>query len=475
MTQKQPNVQAIRAVSRTISRPSTPNPNDIIYIQVYTDPETKNRFVLWDDIRQVFGDALHVRHEAKALPFLKGADYHPLKPFRIAAVPNVVLDVHVSEQKASSTTQAEVSPPLPAIASAPAPQQPSGLDQIRQHASHYPKYDPLTALQSNPAPQPLVPTQQPSVMTPVHVLNNDNKEASLKHVEEAAKKSTKAAYVNLELLNEQGDTSPEDHKKVVECYLMNTHQGLTKTLISVGDLLFEGEGVTQDKKAALEWYLKAASQGDTFAQAKVDALLLSSRDEVQTSERLGDAFENSSVCTEDTLTTRVVDDASTTTRDSGEERDVMIESIASMTIVDQQDNDDELPPYDHHPTTRPQRPQQPRSTFSTYFESDTISIVICDAKEGNKDAQFALGERYRLGKGVLQDDKVALDWILKAAQQGDGAAQYQAGQMYEEGLGTETGKDLNMGLAATWYRKAAEGCVADAQERYMRLRNMGYR
>lgn len=76
MTQKHPDVQAVRAVSRA-SRPSTPNPDDIIYIQVYTDPETKNQFVLWDDIRQVFDDALHVRHQAKALPFLKGADYNP--------------------------------------------------------------------------------------------------------------------------------------------------------------------------------------------------------------------------------------------------------------------------------------------------------------------------------------------------------------------------------------------------------------
>ena len=200
-------------------------------------------------------------------------------------MPDVVLDVHVSEQKATSTIQAEVSPP--AIASAPAPQQPSGLNQIRQHASHYPNYDPPTALQSIFAPQPPAPTQQPSVITPVHVLNTNNKEASLKHVEEAtkkgtaaarvedaSKKSTAAAHVDLELLNEQGDTSPEDRKKVVECYVMNIHRGLNKAFISVGDLFFEGQGVTQDKKAALGWYLKAASQGDAFAQAKVDALLL---------------------------------------------------------------------------------------------------------------------------------------------------------------------------------------------------------
>lgn len=170
----------------------------------------------------------------------------------------------------------------------------------------------------------------------------------------------------------------------------------------------------------------------------------------------------------------MVDDASTIMGDSAVERDVTIESITSMTIVDQQDGDDELPPYEYNPTTRPQRPQQPRSTFSTYFESDTISIVFCDARQGNKDAQFALGERYRIGKGVPQDDKAALDWVLKAAQQGNGAAQYQAGQMYEEGLGTGTGKDLDLGLAAVWYRKAAEGRVADAEERYMRLKGMGY-
>jgi hypothetical protein len=76
MTQTHSNLQATRSVTRN-SRPSTPDPDEIIYIAVYTDPETKNQFVLWDDIRQVFEDALHVRHQAKALPFLKGTDYNP--------------------------------------------------------------------------------------------------------------------------------------------------------------------------------------------------------------------------------------------------------------------------------------------------------------------------------------------------------------------------------------------------------------
>ncbi|KAF8943540.1 hypothetical protein BGZ47_005335 [Haplosporangium gracile] len=202
-----------------------------------------NQFVLWDDIRQVFDDALYVRHQVKALPFLKGAGYVPLRPFRIAALLNVVLDVHVSEPKAT-TTQAEVSP-------APAPQQPSGLDQIRQQASHYPKYDPLTGLQSNPPP-PLGPQQSSSIITPVYILNNNNKEAPLKSTEEETTKSTAAMHVALGMLNDQRDTSPENHKKAMECYLRNDLCGHTKALISVGDLFNEGQGITHEKKAALE-------------------------------------------------------------------------------------------------------------------------------------------------------------------------------------------------------------------------------
>jgi TPR repeat protein len=158
-----------------------------------------------------------------------------------------------------------------------------------------------------------------------------------------------------------------------------------------------------------------------------------------------------------------------------EKGDTEIGNIVSLSIIDQEDNATELSPppsssSSSEPYAYPPRPQQPRSTFTTYFESDTISIVISDAKEGNKHAQFALGERHRLGKGVLQDDRVALMWILKAAHQGEGAAQYQAGQMYEEGCGTR--KDL--ALAMGWYQKAAEKCVADSRERYARLRGMNY-
>ncbi len=40
------------------------------------------------------------------------------------------------------------------------------------------------------------------------------------------------------------------------------------------------------------------------------------------------------------------------------------------------------------------------------------------AEQGDAQAQFNLGVRYRLGEGVLKDAKEAARWVRKAAEQG---------------------------------------------------------
>ena len=46
-----------------------------------------------------------------------------------------------------------------------------------------------------------------------------------------------------------------------------------------------------------------------------------------------------------------------------------------------------------------------------------------DAKNGDAWAQFTLGIAYATGRGVPQDDKVAVKWYKKAAEQGHADAQ----------------------------------------------------
>ena len=54
---------------------------------------------------------------------------------------------------------------------------------------------------------------------------------------------------------------------------------------------------------------------------------------------------------------------------------------------------------------------------------------------GARGCPVECGGIFALGKGVVQDDKQAMAWYLKAAQQGDAQAQHNAGCNFDRGLG----------------------------------------
>jgi hypothetical protein len=66
-------------------------------------------------------------------------------------------------------------------------------------------------------------------------------------------------------------------------------------------------------------------------------------------------------------------------------------------------------------------------------------------------AQSNVGVFYQNGR-LKKDDSKAVDWYLKAAEQGNAVAQYNLAVCYERGEGTEPDE----AMAAQWYRKAAD-------------------
>ena len=74
------------------------------------------------------------------------------------------------------------------------------------------------------------------------------------------------------------------------------------------------------------------------------------------------------------------------------------------------------------------------------------------AEQGNDVAQFNLGRMYQTGQGVAQDYAQAASWFRKAGDQGHIWAQTALGLMYETGQGVA--QDYKQ--AVYWYRKAAE-------------------
>ena len=81
------------------------------------------------------------------------------------------------------------------------------------------------------------------------------------------------------------------------------------------------------------------------------------------------------------------------------------------------------------------------------------------ATQGDKQAQFNLGNLYIAGQGVPQDERRAAFWFVQAAQQGDVEAQFNLGNLYFHGNGV-TQDDRR---AVRWFEKAAQQGYAKAQ------------
>jgi len=85
--------------------------------------------------------------------------------------------------------------------------------------------------------------------------------------------------------------------------------------------------------------------------------------------------------------------------------------------------------------------------------------VMAKANAGDASAQKAVGFAYVKGKGVPHDDGLAAAWYRKAAEQGDAEAEYKLGSFYQLGLGLHQ----DYAQAVNWYLKAALQDEADAE------------
>ncbi|MCP4487405.1 MAG: 4Fe-4S binding protein [Gammaproteobacteria bacterium] len=84
------------------------------------------------------------------------------------------------------------------------------------------------------------------------------------------------------------------------------------------------------------------------------------------------------------------------------------------------------------------------------------------AAQGNTTALINLANLFQQGKGVSEDRKHALEYIIRAAQLGDSRAQYELGIEYEKGVIVP--RDINK--AATWLQKSALQGDSDGQFAY---------
>ena len=72
---------------------------------------------------------------------------------------------------------------------------------------------------------------------------------------------------------------------------------------------------------------------------------------------------------------------------------------------------------------------------------------------------------YEDGHGVKQDYEKAMEWYLKAAEQGDAWSQKNIGNMYYNG----TGVNRDLQEAKKWFQKAADNGNSYAKDKLKEL------
>ena len=97
-------------------------------------------------------------------------------------------------------------------------------------------------------------------------------------------------------------------------------------------------------------------------------------------------------------------------------------------------------------------------TMQTIAQSEYQDNIEA-ARNGDSNAQNAIGLCYAKGNGVPQDYEKAVAWYRRAAEQGNTTAQFNLGYSYDKGEGVIK----NMSLAIYWYKKSAKSGLPQAQ------------
>ena len=252
----------------------------------------------------------------------------------------------------------------------------------------------------------------------------------------------------------------KDEKKAFEWTKKAAEQGDAKAVWNLANDYANGNGVTKDKEKAVKWYRKAvkafqalAEKGEKFdlrplcnvGQELLEDEFLHAPDVgmqfLEIAARCGDA-EGMRLYGEQFAIGKAVDEdineallwLRKASRRGDEDVDAIIDRIhevATSRLL--QKLHDKAEAGDKEAAGRF------NECMKLYKQSLTgereIGLIECNALAGYVPAQAQLGLAYMLGKSVAQDKAKGVEWLRKAADQGEYRAMYWLGIAYEHGDG----------------------------------------
>lgn len=233
--------------------------------------------------------------------------------------------------------------------------------------------------------------------------------------EKAIEQNDATAMNNLGVIYKNRRTR-EGYQKAFELFLKAAEQGYTFAQYNLAIAYETGQGVSENYKAAAEWYLKAAGAGE----GDVDAMF-----------RLGQLYFRGSKDLEQNYG----------------------EACSWFILAAEQGH------------------VKAKYALGLMYENgwggkadvgEAVKWYQKAAQAGDADAQCNLGCIYEQGRdGVPQNYHKAVHWFEKGAEQGEATCQRNLGLMYEYGRGVPKDKKK----ARKWYEKAAKNGSEEAEER----------
>jgi TPR repeat protein len=221
-------------------------------------------------------------------------------------------------------------------------------------------------------------------------------------------------------------------RKPPRLYRLAADQGSAEAQYRLGHLHEYGDGVEPYFDTAMEWYAKAAAQGDKNARIKVElrdqyvrGLDLAKQGHQHAQYQVGRMYEYGMGVPKDEQ------EAARWYRLAAEQADLKSQERIGQLLEEG--------------TGVPQDPEEAARFYQKMAEQLRFKADLENAQ-----AQFELGRLYERGRGVDESIETALHWYLLSAKKGNPQAQYRLGRLYMEGK--LVGQDA--ASAAKWFRQS---------------------
>jgi hypothetical protein len=245
-----------------------------------------------------------------------------------------------------------------------------------------------------------------------------------------------------------------DSQKTIEKYQKKADEGDAYAQFKIGLAYSQGKGIKEDDATASEWWIKASEQGEPHAQFALAGAYYHGKGIEKNDEKFIELLKKSAEQNEghamlllgkEYLSGDIVEKDETKANEQFKKAFEILQKAAK-------DGD----------SFAMRRLGLMYSDGYGVYENDEKAIELLGqaAQKGDSQSKYILGYIYQFGLwGVEQNSYKAFDWFNEAAEQGDAEAQLELGVAYYLGKGTT--KDEK--LAREWLGKAAEQNVSHAK------------